>query len=364
MQDLGTLGGTSSRAVAINAAGQIVGDSSTPGDTAYHAFLLTDGTMHDLGTLGGTDSRAWAVNDSGDVVGESYVPGDANEHAFLFTAGAMRDLGTLGGLNSFAFGINTGGTVVGQSHTAASTIYHPDPHAFLYAAGVMTDLNGLIPADSGWVLQQAAAINDAGQIVGGGTQVDVGRAFIASVCGNGRVEPGEACDDGAANGTDGCCSAGCVLIDTDGDGVCDAHDNCPSVPNPDQADGDHDGVGRACDPDEPQPTTTTTSTVTSTTVPSGCGGDAVLCTCERRDSIAACAGARLPTALRQVIEVGCKRLAEAREKTGRDQRRRLERRGKARFKRAVRMARRAARRGTLTPQCADALTALLRRAEQ
>ncbi len=36
-------------------------------------------------------------------------------------------------------------------------------------------------------------------------------------------------------------------IDSDGDGVNDNNDNCPSVSNPDQTDSDGDGVGNACD---------------------------------------------------------------------------------------------------------------------
>ncbi|HEX6026111.1 MAG TPA: hypothetical protein VFZ00_29230 [Solirubrobacter sp.] len=37
------------------------------------------------------------------------------------------------------------------------------------------------------------------------------------------------------------------VVDTDGDGRPDASDNCPDVPNSDQADRDEDGVGNACE---------------------------------------------------------------------------------------------------------------------
>jgi hypothetical protein len=39
-------------------------------------------------------------------------------------------------------------------------------------------------------------------------------------------------------------------LDTDGDGVQDGGDNCPTVVNPDQRDTDHDGLGDACDADD------------------------------------------------------------------------------------------------------------------
>ncbi|MEJ6000153.1 thrombospondin type 3 repeat-containing protein [Paucibacter soli] len=43
-------------------------------------------------------------------------------------------------------------------------------------------------------------------------------------------------------------STGGGCVDTDGDGVCDAVDNCPTVANPDQKDSNRNGIGDACEP--------------------------------------------------------------------------------------------------------------------
>src|SRR3990172_2867667 len=66
--DLGTLGGDSSYAVAINELGQVVGYSYIASEE-YHAFLWENGAMTDLGTLGGNFSQAVAINERGQVVG-------------------------------------------------------------------------------------------------------------------------------------------------------------------------------------------------------------------------------------------------------------------------------------------------------
>jgi probable HAF family extracellular repeat protein len=178
MQDLGILpGGTHSFAGGINDSGQVVGYSDTVGTRGFgHAFLWQNGAMTDLGTLPGDgDSYANGINNSGQVVGESR--GDPS-HAFLWDAvHGMQDLGTLG-RNASAYGINSNGQVVGRSEVFDPSFGDYVDHAFVWQNGTMSDLNNLIPPGSGLTLFEATAINNAGQIVGGGIHNNQDRAFL------------------------------------------------------------------------------------------------------------------------------------------------------------------------------------------
>jgi probable HAF family extracellular repeat protein len=150
-----------SAAYGINDAGTAVGDGRLANGT-FHALVWNpDGTVVSLGTLGGNNSQAMDVNNGGKVVGFASL-GSGYQHAFSAINGTMTDLGTLGG-SSYAYGINSSGEIVGYSWLA-----NGDQHAFLYYDGSMLDLNALLPANSGWVLEQAFGINDLGQITGMG----------------------------------------------------------------------------------------------------------------------------------------------------------------------------------------------------
>jgi len=147
---------------SINDFGHVVGEASFSGSSegmnaTAHAFLYKDGEMQDLGTLGGPSSYARAINNSGQVVGSS-----ADSRAFLCKDGQMQDLGTLGGGSiSWANGINTSGQVVGSGTYNSSGYYH----AFLYGGeGSMQDLGVLASGENH--LSWANDINDFDQVVG------------------------------------------------------------------------------------------------------------------------------------------------------------------------------------------------------
>jgi probable HAF family extracellular repeat protein len=162
---LPTLGGSFGLACGINDHGQVTGTSSVDDLTnTQHAFRLEmDGSVTDLGTFDGPEgtSSACGIDGAGRVTGRA-TNGGVN-HAFRFT-GALADLDAFGGAGSGAEGTSNGTTV--GSFTLADGF---TSHAFVHTvANGSVDLNSRIPADSGWVLTSAKAVNANGQIVGQG----------------------------------------------------------------------------------------------------------------------------------------------------------------------------------------------------
>ena len=156
---LGTLGGTQSVAYGINAAGQVVGVSQNSNGAVDPFLRQPNGTMVDLM---GTPSTGSA--DLGNP-----IPGDGLDNVAIAPTGVGSGNGNVLnsglGVTSCADAINDLGQVVGYS----------GGHAFIATVNssnvpTLIDLNTLIsPAmQSVWILKEATAINDQGQIVGWG----------------------------------------------------------------------------------------------------------------------------------------------------------------------------------------------------
>ena len=166
--------------LAINDNGYIVGESVFGYGPPFtsHGFRWNGSAMKDLGTLpGGVTSMANAVNSSGVIVGQSDGTSTRGTwHAVLWnTSGKIQDLGVLaGGTYSVAFGVNDSNVVVGYGN-----LFDNAPHAMVWTSTTgMRDLNSLIPAGTGWVLINANAINNLGQITGYGTKNGSNHGFV------------------------------------------------------------------------------------------------------------------------------------------------------------------------------------------
>ncbi len=178
MTDLGVLaGGWGSAAFAVTEEGLTVGQSSS---TASVRRATTFAPVAELGALPGaaasTECAALAVSDATTphVVGWSYGPGLSHPHAVLWQDGGVSDLGVLpGGDWSEAYAVNDAGIVVGTARAADMYL-----HAVLWQDGQILDLNDVLPAGSGWVLNEARGVNNLGQVVGRGTYLGHDRAFL------------------------------------------------------------------------------------------------------------------------------------------------------------------------------------------
>jgi probable HAF family extracellular repeat protein len=170
----------------LNDGGQIAGTQpivdSNGTNKGQHAFLWRNGITTDLGALGtdnngNSDSSVVAINAYGQVTGNSAVY-DSNgvskgTHAFLWSNGTLTDLGALGedtsGVgSSTAVGINASGQVVGYSTAYNSHGNVQEEQAFLWSSGSLLNLapEGDEYADRNGVHRsRAVGINDQGQVL-------------------------------------------------------------------------------------------------------------------------------------------------------------------------------------------------------
>ena len=181
VNDLGTLGGSSSVAFGINPAGRVAGAANMPGED-QRAFITGIGNMLiDLGGLGGPNSLANAPNGMGElpVVAETSTRDPLGEdfcgygtHLICLGAlwnGTMMPLPTLGGNNGQAFAINNQGKIVGVAENSVhdSTCAPPQVLDFLPVAWAPnTGQIQALPLLPGDTVGFALGNNDLGQVAG------------------------------------------------------------------------------------------------------------------------------------------------------------------------------------------------------
>lgn len=213
-RDLGLEPLGNSQAVAINDAGQVVGTSEVlttvdiegePQNLFIPRAFIWDGTIgiRDLGDLGGFGAFANDINSLGQVVG--YADNAAGgERAFIWdSVNGIQELPTLSGASSRATAINDAGLVVGGEFGFGGFLWDAtngirtipiggnDINNFGQVVGgpvgdvaIWDEMNGvqrlieLIPNNTGWQLETALAINDAGEIVGFGQLNGEVRGFL------------------------------------------------------------------------------------------------------------------------------------------------------------------------------------------
>lgn len=196
---------TFSQAHDVNDSNDVAGyytAANNLGVVTERAFHYRSEILTELANLGGTKSRALAINNSGRIVGWSELPTGAKRAVIFYINGNILNLGTPGSMTwSAAYAVNDGGVIVGSAGTTATNTV-----AFIYQNGTITDLNALIPSTSGWSLQAATGINSAGRITGYGLVNGQTHAFLLTQ-GTGPTPGG-----GAVPGTgQGLCGAGAGL---------------------------------------------------------------------------------------------------------------------------------------------------------
>lgn len=167
---------------AVNSQGDVVGNHiPKQGDLGQRAFTCFDGKMLALDLPGVFSHAATDVNDARQVCGGLRHEQASPVRGFVWHDGQLLELppldGDTGSASSNAAAINQAGVVVGIGTRPNGT----SSYGFVWQDGVMHDLNTLVDASTpGWKLMNAVDINQRGQIVGQGRFNGVKRAYLAT----------------------------------------------------------------------------------------------------------------------------------------------------------------------------------------
>jgi len=196
------------RPVAINELDQIVGYLSFGQAKAY---LWDNGklvNLHDHPDIGGVTSRAYDINDDEMIVGEAQFHISKPEEAMVWLDRVpTRLVPEYNRPQGIATGVNNHGQIVGFFNDLDDT--QSPWRGFIWEDGRRTDLLDMIDPDLGWEILFAFAINDRGQIVGGGFRNgEIGHGFLMTPLSGGcSRDPQWVCDgdvdgDGQVNPVD------------------------------------------------------------------------------------------------------------------------------------------------------------------
>ena len=130
--------------------------------------------------------------------------------------------------------------------------YTNDACMYMFSAGQSTRMESYFATSLSVLTNNASNVcSTSGSGGGGTTPTDTDGDGIPDTEDNCPTVPNADQADTDGDGIGDACDTTNPPADTDGDGVIDTEDNCPTVPNPDQADSDGDGIGDACDTANP-----------------------------------------------------------------------------------------------------------------
>lgn len=182
----------------LNNKGQVVGNLALEPDVIQPKVWSEKSGMEDFRIQDGMKGWVASINDEGVVFGGVMTP-DRQRHFFEWTADAgLTIIGTMeDATEAVLVDVNTHGEAVGGWRVGFGRPAPPwwqmkgleylekwfgleirERWAIYLEDGVLYDLNNLIDPNSGWLLLEAMAINDQGQVTGLGTKDGEDHVFL------------------------------------------------------------------------------------------------------------------------------------------------------------------------------------------